>query len=250
MKQKNIHTILAIQALIAAFLLCMSISTVQAKIVVIENNEDQFNQEVNTQPCAVVAFSAGWCGVCKSIQKPLEDITGEQEFNKITFVQVDIEKHKNLSKKNGIIGVPTFLYLENGRKIKQEIGIHNMYKFKKEMRNNLRSNFKIAQNTVQSDVPLTIVTPHEKTGLFTLDVQAENYIPEKLDRALLQSQAQQASSKSNLEQLEQSEQHSCVPTKTTLWTIRESIKAFIIWFLSMLKNIVKSIIDALKSIVS
>ncbi len=119
-----------------------------APIIIIEN-EDQLNKEIAARPQVVVEFYAPWCHTCQQIQKPFEQLSGEPEFrDKVAFAQIDMEKHKQLSKKYAIVGVPTFVYFKQGKKVKQEMGIHNMAQFKDELRSTIRAQFKLAANTL------------------------------------------------------------------------------------------------------
>ena len=56
----------------------------------------------------VVKFAASWCSTCQHIAEPFEAVSDEGEFQHITFVHVDIERHEQVSKQHGVIGVPTF----------------------------------------------------------------------------------------------------------------------------------------------
>jgi thioredoxin-like negative regulator of GroEL len=116
----------------------------QAAIVRV-SDENHYNSLKNKQR-VLVKFSADWCSVCNGIQKPYEEVAGENEFDDITFVHVDVDKLDTVSKQNGIVGVPTFVYLENGTKKVEEIGVQNMPTFKTHLRDTLRKTFQVAEN--------------------------------------------------------------------------------------------------------
>lgn len=121
-------------------------ASLHANIVQI-SDENQYNSEIlGNQKRVLVKFSADWCSVCNGIEKPFEEIANEAEFNGITFAHVDVDKLDNVSKQNGIVGVPTFVYIENGTKKVEEIGVQNMPTFKKHLRENLRKTFQVAAN--------------------------------------------------------------------------------------------------------
>ena len=152
------------------------VSPMKAKLIQIQD-EDQYGQELNANPKMIVEFSADWCSVCNGIRKPFEEIASEPEFQQVTFVQVDVDKMDSISKQNGIVGVPTFVYVENGQKKVEEIGVQNMPAFKDHLRQNLRKTFKIAQN----DVPTKMVA----TKAVTLDVQPSAAPPAAEPNALV-----------------------------------------------------------------
>ncbi len=122
---------------------------IQSKVIHI-SDEEQYNSELNGHQKMLVEFSADWCSVCNGISKPFEEIADEAEFQQVAFAQVDVDKLDTVSKQNGIVGVPTFIYVENGTKKVEEIGVQNMPAFKDHLRENLRKTFKVAQNEVET----------------------------------------------------------------------------------------------------
>ncbi len=123
----------------------LSVGSFQAQVIRV-GNEEQYKQTIGNHQNILVEFSADWCSVCNSIKKPFEEIANEGEFNKVAFVQVDVDKLDSVSKQNGIVGVPTFIYMENGGKKVEEIGVQNMPTFKDHLRDNIRKTFALAQN--------------------------------------------------------------------------------------------------------
>ncbi len=134
MKNYNIQCTLALFALLAS-------SALTANVLEI-SNDSQYQQHIlNRQGPAIIKFSANWCGVCQSIRKPFEELADEAEFkDSVLFASVDVDSMENLSKQNSIIGVPTFLYVRNGQKKGQDIGVQDMDKFKENMRGNIEKN--------------------------------------------------------------------------------------------------------------
>ncbi len=122
-----------------------ALSNVQAKIIRV-SDEDAYNEALKNNQQLVVEFSADWCSVCNNIKKPFEEIANEDEFGDVAFIQVDVEKLDGISKQNGVVGVPTFVYLEKGDKKVEEIGVQNLPAFKDHVRDNLRKTFKVAKN--------------------------------------------------------------------------------------------------------
>ena len=131
------------QIIVCALLLSASLTN--SRMVTVSDDNSYAQEVLNNKKSILVKFSADWCSVCNSVQKPFEEISREPEFEDITFVQVDVDKLDSVSKQNGIVGVPTFVYMENGAKKVEEIGVHNMPAFKDHLRDNLRKNFKVAQ---------------------------------------------------------------------------------------------------------
>ena len=164
------------KSIIGFLLIAYPISTITQVLQIA--SEDQYDSEVlNSGKPVLVQFEAEWCGVCKGIKNSFEEISSEPEFSAITFARVNIDQHKALSQKNGIVGVPSFMYLENGNKKDQEIGIQNMKTFKETLRNNLRKVFAIAQNDQKE--PMEIVPEEPQEPLIKVEDVEEHVIAEQ-----------------------------------------------------------------------
>ncbi len=136
-------------------------SSILANVITI-TDENQYNQAVlKSDTPVVVEFAADWCGVCKGIEKSLQEVAQEPEFAHVTFAQVNIDQLEGVSRQNGIVGVPTFMYIEKGQKVNEEVGIQNMTAFKDHLRTNIRTSFKVAQAKVPAQAPPAITTKLE-----------------------------------------------------------------------------------------
>ena len=92
----------------------------------------------------IVAFAAPWCGVCNSIKDQFNEVANDSEFESIQFVRIDTSKARATSKKYGIVGVPTFHYLKDGKKIHEMVGVRSVKEFAKYLKEDLRSTFDLA----------------------------------------------------------------------------------------------------------
>lgn len=126
-----------------SFALC--ISSLQAKIIQI-TDENGYTEALKQNDRLVVEFAADWCSVCNNIKKPFEEVANEDEFGKVAFAHVNVDKLDSISKQNGVVGVPTFVYLEKGAKKTEDIGVQNLSAFKEHLRDSIRKTFLIAQN--------------------------------------------------------------------------------------------------------
>ena len=68
----------------------------------------------------LVDFFATWCGPCKMLGVELEELTDLRSDFKI--VKVDVDLNPNLARQYGIMSVPTLMYFNNGKLVKQESG--------------------------------------------------------------------------------------------------------------------------------
>jgi thioredoxin 1 len=67
--------------------------------------------------CAVVDFSAVWCGPCKMLAPVLEEVS--EEMGEVNFYNVDVDENQNLAAEYGIMNIPAILVLKDG--VKQDI---------------------------------------------------------------------------------------------------------------------------------
>lgn len=105
-------------------------------------SEDVFNSLIadNNQP-TIIKFAAHWCSACQSITAPFKEIAESNEFKDVDFYVIDIDKMPNLTKKYSIIGIPTFIFMENKKEIKRESGVKDPIDFKKYFSNTVTQTF-------------------------------------------------------------------------------------------------------------
>lgn len=80
-----------------------------------------FNEIINSEKPTLVDFYATWCGPCKMMEKPLEDLKSELS-DSVTVLKVDVDANKEVSQKYGIRGVPTFIIFKKGEIVWRKSG--------------------------------------------------------------------------------------------------------------------------------
>jgi thiol-disulfide isomerase/thioredoxin len=119
------------------YILLLISGSIQAKVThVIEDRT-----VLGTKQPLVVKFAAAWCTTCQQIAEPFEAVSDEVEFQHVIFAHVDIDRNEEVCKQHGVIGVPTFAYLDNGSKKGQIIGAKDLSLFKDHLRESIRSHF-------------------------------------------------------------------------------------------------------------
>lgn len=81
----------------------------------INYNGENFDKIINER--VLVDFYANWCGPCKMLAPVLEKVSTD-----IKVVKVDIDKHKELAIKYGVMSIPCLVMFDNGKEIKRNIG--------------------------------------------------------------------------------------------------------------------------------
>ena len=69
----------------------------------------------------LIDFYADWCGPCKVMAPIFEELEKEYQ-GKVTFKRVDVEAEGELAAKYGIMSIPTFVLIKEGKEIDRQIG--------------------------------------------------------------------------------------------------------------------------------
>ncbi len=68
----------------------------------------------------ILDFSAEWCSPCNSMYPIF--VSAAQDFNKIRFIKVDIQKNVNQASEFNVQSVPTIVAIFNGKEILRTVG--------------------------------------------------------------------------------------------------------------------------------
>lgn len=69
----------------------------------------------------IVDFWAPWCNPCKSIA-PLLDKLANEFAGKILVAKVNTDEHQEWAGKYGVQGIPTMLFIANGKIVHRQVG--------------------------------------------------------------------------------------------------------------------------------
>ncbi len=76
---------------------------------------------VNSELPVIVDFWAPWCGPCKMVAPTLDKIA--KEFaGKVIVAKVNTDKDSEWANKFGVLGIPTMLFMANGKVVHQQVG--------------------------------------------------------------------------------------------------------------------------------
>ncbi len=81
---------------------------------VLQLTPDNFEQEVGKDVPALVAFTAPWCGHCKTLAGDYSTVAGVYKGQKVKIAQVNADAHRDLAKKFEVRGFPTIKWFPAG----------------------------------------------------------------------------------------------------------------------------------------
>jgi thioredoxin 1 len=92
-------------------------------------DEKMFYELIETEKKIVVDIFTVWCQPCVKMSKIFENLS--KKYPEITFVKIDLDENEDLGehKDFGTDAIPTFLFLENGKLLKKNIGGMKQKKF-------------------------------------------------------------------------------------------------------------------------
>ena len=69
----------------------------------------------------IVDFWAPWCGPCRMVAPMLDKIASEMA-DKVVIAKVNTDENAEWAQKYGVQGIPTMLFIQNGKVIRNQVG--------------------------------------------------------------------------------------------------------------------------------
>ena len=88
-------------------------------------NLSNFNDEItNTNKLVLIDFFATWCGPCKMLSPIISEIANEYS-NSIKVCKVNVDEEPDLAEKFGVMSIPTFVAIKDGKVLGTSIGVQD-----------------------------------------------------------------------------------------------------------------------------
>jgi thioredoxin 1 len=85
-----------------------------------------------TNMITVLDFFADWCGPCKMMDPIVHEVEKELA-DKATFEKVDVDTQTDRASKFGVLSIPTFVILKDGKEVDRMVGYMPKEDFKKKI---------------------------------------------------------------------------------------------------------------------
>jgi len=90
-----------------------------------EIKDTDFKSEVEDYKGVVlIDFWAPWCGPCK-MAAPIVESVSKGLGNKAKVVKVNVDENQGSAAKFGVMSIPTFLVMKNGKEVERMTGVQN-----------------------------------------------------------------------------------------------------------------------------
>ncbi len=84
--------------------------------------DESFDSDVlKSEKPVIVDYWAEWCGPCKMVAPVLEAIAAEHG-DKIDIVKLNVDENPEVTRKYGILNIPTLGVFQNGEVVKELVG--------------------------------------------------------------------------------------------------------------------------------
>ncbi|MBI2667470.1 thioredoxin [Candidatus Woesearchaeota archaeon] len=69
----------------------------------------------------IIDFWADWCYPCKEMSPLFEEIS--KEIKGLKFAKIDVDEEPEIASRFGVMSIPTFLLLKDGKEVKRFVGV-------------------------------------------------------------------------------------------------------------------------------
>lgn len=87
----------------------------------VTTNDLGFTELINNEVPTLVDFWAEWCGPCKMMERPLDELAGEKS-GKLTIAKLNVDENPQTAMTYEVMSIPTMILFQGGQEKKRFVG--------------------------------------------------------------------------------------------------------------------------------
>lgn len=95
-----------------------------------------FDQTVQQYPLMVIDCWAPWCGPCRMVAPVIDEMTKDYT-GRVAFGKLNVDENPETAMRFGIQGIPTLLFIKNGKEVNRIVGAAPRWRIEAELRKHL-----------------------------------------------------------------------------------------------------------------
>jgi len=98
----------------------------------VEATDQNFNDIVGSGTPTLVDFWAEWCGPCKMMNGPLDELAGENS-GKLTVAKLNVDENQSTAMNFEVMSIPTMIVFQDGVEKKRLVGARSKAQLESEL---------------------------------------------------------------------------------------------------------------------
>ena len=100
---------------------------------IVHTTDGSFDADVtNNETPVLIDFWAEWCGPCKMMNGPLEDLAGEQA-GRLSVAKLNVDENQQTAMSYEVMSIPTMIIFKDGVEKKRLVGARSKSQLESEL---------------------------------------------------------------------------------------------------------------------
>ncbi|MEA2001651.1 MAG: thioredoxin [Actinomycetota bacterium] len=95
-------------------------------------NDSTFSDLIGNDTPVLVDFWAEWCGPCKMMERPLNELAGEKS-GKLTVAKLNVDDNPQTAMTYEVMSIPTMILFQGGQERKRFVGARSKGQLESEL---------------------------------------------------------------------------------------------------------------------